>query len=90
MVDSLDWDTVDLEWTGDGEEARFELLEADDSLSSESSSKEDENGSWLNRGSQFWSFWSVSLWSFLGIISWVPVVFLDHLSCKNEHKNMSI
>ena len=91
LVDSLEWDTIDLVWTGDGEEARLELLEADDSLSSESSCEEDEDGSWGDGSSQFWGFWSVSLWGLLsGIISWVPVVFLDHLSSKNEHKNMSI
>jgi len=91
LVDSLERDTVDLVWAGDGEEAGLELLEADDSLSSESSSEEDEDGSWGNGCSQLWGFWSVSLWGLLGgIICWVPVVFLNHLSSKKEHKKMSI
>jgi len=36
LVDSLDWDAVDLVWAGNAKETRLELLEADDSLSSES------------------------------------------------------
>lgn len=36
LVDSLDWDAVDLEWAGNAKKTRLELLEADDSLSSES------------------------------------------------------
>merc|ERR1711998_644040 len=53
LVDSLQWDSIDLVRAGDGEEARLELLEADDSLSSESSCEEDEDGSWGDRRSQF-------------------------------------
>ena len=80
LVDSLQWDTVDLVWSGNGEEAGFELLEANDSLSSESSSEEDEDGTGFDGGSLLWSFWSVSLWGFDGIICFVPLVFLDHFS----------
>jgi len=80
LVDSLQWDTVDLVWSGNGEEAGFELLEANDSLSSESSSEEDEDGSGFNGSSLLWGFWSVSLWGFSDIISFVPIVFLDHFS----------
>ena len=36
LVDSLDWDAVDLVWAGNAKKTRLELLEADDSLSSES------------------------------------------------------
>ena len=80
MVHSLDWDTIDLVWAGNAKKSGLELLEANNSLSSESSSEEDENSAWLNAFSQLWSFWSVSLWSFDFIICWVPLVFLDPLS----------
>jgi len=36
LVHSLDWDAVDLVWAGNAKKTRLELLEADDSLSSES------------------------------------------------------
>lgn len=84
MVDSLEWDTVDLVWSGNGKKSRFELLEANDSLSSESSSEEDKDGSGLNGSSLLWSFWSVSLWGLLDIFSWVPLEFLDHLKSKKQ------
>lgn len=84
LVDSLDWDTVELVWASDGEESTLKLLEADDSLSLESSSEEDEDLTWSDTFSEFWSFWSVSLWGLLDIISWVPLEFLDHLKSKKQ------
>lgn len=82
LVHSLDWDTIDLVWAGDGEESALELLEHDDSLSLESSGEEDKDLAWCDTCSELWSFWSVSLWSLFDIICWVPIVFLDHLSSK--------
>ena len=34
-VDSSQWDTVDLEWTGDQQSVVFQMLQVDDSLTSE-------------------------------------------------------
>ena len=65
LVDSSDWDTVDLEWSSDGKKAGGELLEADDSLSSESTSEEDKHGTWGDTGSELGSLLSwvlSSLW----------------------------
>lgn len=86
LVHSLDWDAVDLVWAGNAKKTRLELLEADDSLSSESACEEDEDSAWLNAGSELWSLRSASLWGGFDIIAWVPVVFLDHLSSKNRTK----
>lgn len=46
LVDSSEWDTVDLEWSGDEEESRFELFHENDSFTSVSAGDEDENGAW--------------------------------------------
>jgi len=48
LVDSLKWDSIDLVWAGDGKETGLELLEANNSLSSESTCEEDEDGSCFN------------------------------------------
>ena len=79
LVNSLNWNTVDLEWTSHCKESRLQLLKEHDSLTPESSRKQDEHLSWSDRASELGSLWSLSLeWSFL-IISWVPVVLLGHL-----------
>merc|ERR1712195_400308 len=78
LVHSSDWDTIDLVRSSNGEKAGLELLEADNSLSFESTCEEDEDLTWCDTSS-LWSFWSVSCWSFFLIICWVPCVFLDHL-----------
>lgn len=46
LVDSSEWDTVDLEWTGDQKETRFELFHENDSFTSVSAGDEDKNGAW--------------------------------------------
>lgn len=53
-IDTANWDTVDLEWTGDKEDTLVEVLEEDDALSAEATSEEDEDGTWGEGGS-----WSV-------------------------------
>jgi len=78
LVHSSDWDTIDLVRSGNGEKAGLELLEADNSPSSESTCEEDEDSAWFDTSS-LWGFWSVSSWSFSLVICWVPLVFLDHL-----------
>jgi hypothetical protein len=89
LVDSSDWDTVDLVWTGDSNETALELLEGNNSLSSEPSGKEDENSAGLDTLSEFRSLWSVSSWGRDGVLCWVPLelsfswfifsLLLDHL-----------
>jgi len=48
LVDSSEWHTVDLEWAGDQEEARLELLQEHDSLAAVSASDQDEDRAWDN------------------------------------------
>ena len=60
MVHSSDWDTIDLVRSGNGEKAGLELLEADNSLSSESTGKENEDSAWCATVSGLWRLWSVS------------------------------
>lgn len=50
LVDSSDWDAVDLEWSSDEEQSAFELLEKDDTFSSEPSSEENQDSSWCDGG----------------------------------------
>lgn len=52
-VDSSEWDTVDLKWTGDEEDTLREVLEEDDALATETTSEKDKDGSWGEGGS--WS-----------------------------------
>lgn len=47
LVDPLQWDTVDLVWTGDQQETTGELLEEYNTLPLESSSEENDDLSWL-------------------------------------------
>lgn len=84
LVDTLDGNSVDLEWSGDGKETRLQLFKEYNSLSLESAGEEDENGAWLNTLSKLWTLWLVPLkWLFL-IVSWIPIVLLDHLHENNE------
>ena len=43
-VDAANWDTVDLEWTGDEENTLVEVVQEDDALATEAASEENENG----------------------------------------------
>lgn len=43
-VDSAEWDTVDLEWTGNQENTLVKVVQENDALSTESASEEDEDG----------------------------------------------
>ena len=52
LVDALDGDTVNLVGSGNEEESRIELLEEDDSLSSESSGEEDEDATSFEASSE--------------------------------------
>ena len=61
LVDSSERNSVDLVWAGDQQEAAFELLDEDHSSASESSGKDDEDGSWGNAAPQFG--WVVDSWS---------------------------
>ena len=78
MIDSLDWNTVELVWSSHGNEAGVELFQSNNSLSSKSSGEEDADLSWLNSG--LGSSRPVSVGSSLVVVSWVPVVSLDHLA----------
>lgn len=63
-VDSAEWDTVDLEWAADEEETVGEWLEVDNTLSTESASEDDEDGSWLKRRTEVgWSLCLTGLFS---------------------------
>merc|ERR1711941_103201 len=43
-IDSSEWDTVDLEWAGDKEDTLTKVLEEDDTLATESTGEQDEDG----------------------------------------------
>ena len=88
LLDSSDWDTVKLEWTSDSKETRFELLEENNSLSSESTGKEDENLTRLDVRSKLRSFWLMSVGSGVSIFSWIPLGgLLNHCDvCKINNK----
>merc|ERR1711977_383336 len=43
-IDSSEWDTVDLEWTGNKEDTLTKVLEEDDTLATESTGEQDEDG----------------------------------------------
>ena len=43
---SSHWDTVDLEWTGNKEETRSQLLQENDTFTTEGTSEHDKNSSW--------------------------------------------
>lgn len=74
-VDSSQRHSVDLEWTGD-EDGVIDLLQGDDSLASETSGKDDADGSWCDRGSELGWLRCLSGLSWQRrIVSWV--VFLN-------------
>lgn len=50
-VHSAEWDTVDLEWTSNEENALLEVLKKDDTLAAETTGEKDENGTWGEGGS---------------------------------------
>ena len=43
---SSHWDTIDLEWTGNKEETRSQLLQENDTFTTEGTSEHDEDSSW--------------------------------------------
>lgn len=45
-VDAAEGNTVDLEWTGDEENTLGEVLQENDALAAEATSKEDEDSAW--------------------------------------------
>jgi len=89
LVHSSDWHTVDLVGSGNGDEARLQLLQGNDSLTSESSGKEDQDSAWFNTTSESGSSWRVSSGRFGFIVGRVPLevrfswfifsLLLDHL-----------
>ena len=95
LVHSSDWDTVDLVGSGNGNQARLELLKSDDSLASESAGKKDENSAGFNTTSEFGGSWRVSSGMFGFIVGGVPLevrfswfifsLLLDHL-----HRTMHV
>jgi len=82
LIDALDWNTVDLEWSGDCKESRLQLFKEYNSLSLESASEQDENCARSNTLSKLWSLWLVPLKWFFLVISWIPIVLLHHLHEK--------
>ena len=75
LGDSSQWDTVDFVWPGDQKKSGVELLDENDSSSSESSAQDNQNGSWGDRGSQ--SSWLRNLvgsleWG-LDVVSWIEL-----------------
>lgn len=62
-VDASERDTVDLEWTGDEEDTLWEVLEEDDTLATEATGEEDQNGTRLERLADLgWADGLASLW----------------------------
>ncbi len=86
LVHSSHWDSVDLVWSGDGNQSRLKLLQGNNSLASESSCEEDKDSTWLDTASKFWSFWSVSNGVLDFVFSGVPIVSFDHLQLHKIHK----
>lgn len=71
-IDAADWDTVDLEGTGDEKNAVGEGLEVDDALSTEAASEDDEDGAGDERGAEVG--WARSLASLQFRQSQVPAI----------------
>jgi hypothetical protein len=96
LVDSSKRNSVDLVWTCDEKKPRRKLLNENDSLSSESSSQNNQNGSRFDGLSK--TCWSMVVFSgakrFLNILSWVDsggsghncscFSFLSKLFCHNR------
>jgi hypothetical protein len=51
LVDTAKWNTIDFEWSRDKEKARFQSLQADNALSTESAGKKNKDGTWSDRSS---------------------------------------
>lgn len=51
-VDSSQWHTVNLEWTGDQQGVVLQVLQVHDSLTSESTGKENQDGTWGDGSTQ--------------------------------------
>jgi len=56
LVNSLDWDTIDLVWSGDQEETRRKLLQENNTLSTETTGKKNDNSSGGDGSSQTGGF----------------------------------
>lgn len=77
-VHSSQWNTVNLEWTGDQQGVVFQVLQVDNSLTSESTSQQDQDGTWNNGGTQL--VWAIGLSALLGdegVFAWVPLWLLE-------------
>lgn len=77
-VDSSQWNTVNLEWTRNQQGTVLERLQVDDSLTSESTGQQNQNGTWDQGGTQFlWtSNVSVLLWDW-SVLRLVPLLRLN-------------
>lgn len=76
-VDSSQWNTVNLEWTGNQQGVVFQVLQVDNSLTSETTSQQNQDGTWDQGGTQL--LWSSGLsgllWSW-DFFSWIPLLSL--------------
>ena len=79
LIDSPQGDAVHSQGPRDCKKARRELLKENNSLPPESACEQDENLAGLNALSQFGWLHLFSLERSFLVISWVPIVFLDHL-----------
>jgi len=79
-VDSSQWNTVDLERTGDQQGVVLQLLQEDNSLTSETTSQQDQDGTWNDRGTQLvWVSGLSGLLSDGRVCTWVPLWLLEML-----------
>ena len=78
LVDASEWNTVDLHWSSNEEQARLELLEENNSLTTESSRGEDEDAASLNARSELWSLSFLCANLSLLVFGRVPIDFFDH------------
>jgi hypothetical protein len=78
-VDSSEWDTVDLEWTSDEESVVLKRLEEDHSLTTETTSKDDQDSAWDERRAKLLRLSSLSSglwgWGWLGLVPLLSLVF---------------
>lgn len=77
-VNSSQWHTVDLEWTSHQQGVVLQVLQVHNSLTSESTGKENQHGTWGDRGTQLVRTLGLSsdLWSLLVSISCVEEKWL--------------
>ena len=78
LVNALKRNAVDLVGASDQKEAGSELLEADDTLSAETASEEDEHGSGDDAGSKLSGFDLLGAHGSLLLVSGVPLELFDH------------